>query len=399
MTHSRLRPLLSGVVLRSQSDARLSELARDGHQLAFTTLFERYQSELGNHAARIVRPGRGDDVVQDAMLKAWSALLSGEDVAEPRAWLHRIVRNVALSTVTRRGYDDTEIPESAASPHLTDDIAERRMSATEALAAVAALPDAQRRALTATALGGRSTTHAAADMGVSQGAMRQLVYRARNGVRSAVTAITPLPLIAAVLRHAGPGGAAAAGGIGTAGALSSVAAKTAVVLAVAAGGAGATTTLSHDRGRHPHARHAQSSAAAPAKPASMRPVIRTTAPTHRASLAGQHPRSGGSGGEHGHHESTNTRGDHGATGHSNASNGTSHSATGTQGSSGATAGESGSTSDGSRDSTPHGAQGASISDNTPGAPPAIEAPVQPEQPDASAANNVDDGASAAPSAG
>ncbi len=91
MTPSRLRPLLSGVVLRSQSDARLAELASDGHQLAFTTIFERYQRELRVHAARIVRPSQAEDVVQHAMLNAWSALLSGEAVAEPRAWLHRIV--------------------------------------------------------------------------------------------------------------------------------------------------------------------------------------------------------------------------------------------------------------------------------------------------------------------
>ncbi len=110
MTPMRLRPLLSGVVLRSQSDARLAQLAGDGHQLAFTTIFERYERELVAHAAGVVRSGRCEDVVQHAMLNAWSALLSGEVVAQPRAWLHRIVHNIALNTVARRGYDDGEIP-------------------------------------------------------------------------------------------------------------------------------------------------------------------------------------------------------------------------------------------------------------------------------------------------
>src|ERR1035437_9713389 len=99
----RLRPLLSGVVLRSQTDGRLCALASAGNQQAFSTIYERYRRELGSHVGRIVRADRADDVVQQAMLAAWTALLAGAEITDLRAWLHRVVHHAALDTVTKRG--------------------------------------------------------------------------------------------------------------------------------------------------------------------------------------------------------------------------------------------------------------------------------------------------------
>ena len=74
---SGMRPLLSRVVLRSQSDERLVTLAREGHDQAFVALAERYRRELLAHARSIVAGDRGEDAVQQAMLSAWSALRGG----------------------------------------------------------------------------------------------------------------------------------------------------------------------------------------------------------------------------------------------------------------------------------------------------------------------------------
>src|ERR1700681_1283844 len=62
-----LRPVLSGVVLRSQTDGRLCRLASAGNQQAFSVIYHRYRRELASHAGRIVRADRADDVVQHAM--------------------------------------------------------------------------------------------------------------------------------------------------------------------------------------------------------------------------------------------------------------------------------------------------------------------------------------------
>ncbi len=250
----RLRPLLSGVVLRSQSDERLSALARAGNQQAFTAIHERYRRELGSHARRIVRPDRADDVVQHAMLAAWNALLSGSEISDLRAWLHRVVQNAALDTVSRRGYDDSDIPDSSIAPARTEELAEGRLSAASALAAIAALPDSQRRALTLTAIEGRSGHDAALEMGISESAMRQLVYRARSGVRRAVTAITPVPLINWLVAAAGAPVPAAAVSLGAAGGGAATVAKVIAVIGVTAATLGATHALQghHQRTRAGH---------------------------------------------------------------------------------------------------------------------------------------------------
>ncbi len=239
----RLRPLLSGMVLRSQTDERLSALASAGNQQAFTAIYERYRRELGSHARRIVRPDRADDVVQQAMLAAWIALLAGVELSDLRAWLHRVVHNHALDTVNRRGYDDGDIPDSSIAPALTEELAEGRLSAASALAAIAALPESQRRALTLTAIEGRSGHDAALEMGISDSAMRQLVYRARSGVRGALTAVTPVPLINWLVAAAGAPATPAAVGLGAAGAGATTVAKVIAVIGVTAATLGATHAL------------------------------------------------------------------------------------------------------------------------------------------------------------
>lgn len=248
----RLRPLLSGVVLRSQTDARLCTLASAGNQQAFSAIFERYRHELRSHAGRLVRADRTDDVVQKAMLGAWAALLAGSQITDLRAWLHRVVHNAALDTVSKRGYDDSELPDSSIAPALTEELAEGRLNAAAALSAIAALPEGQRRALTLTAIEGHSGHDAARAMGISESAMRQLVYRARSGVRAAVTAITPMPLINLLVAGGGAPATPAEVGLGAAGVGAATAAKVIAAIGVTAATLGATHALNAPHSSHRH---------------------------------------------------------------------------------------------------------------------------------------------------
>jgi RNA polymerase sigma factor (sigma-70 family) len=282
------------VVLRTQTDARLTALARDGSPQAFTAIIERYGRELRTHAGRIVRRDRAEDVVQQAMLGAWSALLDGREVEDIRAWLHRIVHNTALSTVARRGYDDGELPPSAAAPGLTEDLVERRVSAVQALAEIAALPEPQRRALTMTALEGRSGRETARSLGVSESAVRQLVHRARNGLRSASTAMVPVPLISWAVRGTGGSATPMAVSLGAAGSGGAVLAKAAVVIGVGATALGA----GHALRSHPHAPPGQRTSGSAGEAAALGPGDRTA--TLRASrLMAVTPPGGPSSSRHG----------------------------------------------------------------------------------------------------
>jgi len=251
--------MLSAAVLRAQSDERLSALVSEGNQQAFAVIFDRYRIELRSHASRIVRPDRVDDVLQQSMLSAWSAMLSGPEINDLRAWLHRITHNAAVGMVTRRGYDDREIDESSPAFALTDQLAEGRLTLAEAMAAIAALPETQRAALTLTVFEGRSGRDAAQHMGLSETAMRQLVHRARSKVRSAVSVVTPLPLIT----WATSGGEAtnvALAGMGSVGGVATIA-KVAAVVGLASATVGVTQAV-HDSHSHATVRHARISEAA-----------------------------------------------------------------------------------------------------------------------------------------
>jgi RNA polymerase sigma factor (sigma-70 family) len=184
---------LPELLLRSQSDDRLVSLARAGDERAFAAIVERYGQELHGLACRMRMNGRAEDIVQQTFMSAFAALRSGTDVNHLRGWLYRILRNEAIRASGRRVIE-VELDPAAAVSEPLEDGAQRRMLAFDTLASVAALPARQRDALVATALGGHSRAAVAASMGVSEGAVRQLMHRARATLRNAATAILPGPL-------------------------------------------------------------------------------------------------------------------------------------------------------------------------------------------------------------
>ena len=187
------------------------------------------------------------------LLQAWSAIRTGVEVREPRAWLYRIVHNVSISNHRRPALVPVEVRD-AAGANGADFEAEQRMAARDALAGLAALPDLQREVMVGTAVDGMSHEELASALGLSSGAVRGLIYRARATLRAAAAAITPGPLISWALRSgSGPGSGfyeALAGG-GTAG-IGGILVKGGAIAATA--GAIATATgisTSHKAVHHP----------------------------------------------------------------------------------------------------------------------------------------------------
>ena len=76
---------------------------------------------------------------------------------------------------------------------------ERRAVVRQTLTGLAALPERQREALLRIAVEGRTQEEVARELGVTEGAVRQLVHRARLTLRAAATAVDP-----AAARVAGP---------------------------------------------------------------------------------------------------------------------------------------------------------------------------------------------------
>lgn len=251
-------------LLRTQTDARLVTLARGGHEPAFEAIVERYRRPLLRAARRVLPASRAEDAVQQAFLAAWRALERGDEVRELRPWLYRIVEHTALNALRVRGYEDARLEEDVRAAGAPQDELERRDAARRALAGLAALPERQRRALVETAIEGRSQAEVAAAMGLTHGAFRQLVHRARHTLRTAATAVTPLPWLAG-----GPGGGGAA-----------LAAKAGVVAVVAGGAVTGGVVLEHEpsppRAQAAEVRPERTPGAAPDAPARREDVPEAT---------------------------------------------------------------------------------------------------------------------------
>jgi len=103
------------------ADRELVERSRRGDHAAFRQIFERYRRRAYALALGVVHDRDAAlDVVQDAFLRAHRALDGFEGSASVYTWLYRIVMNVAIDHLRKRGrqkavdYDD-------AVAHLEDD--------------------------------------------------------------------------------------------------------------------------------------------------------------------------------------------------------------------------------------------------------------------------------------
>jgi RNA polymerase sigma factor (sigma-70 family) len=239
-------------VLRTQTDDRLVDLVRDGNDSAFEAVVHRYRGPLLRYCGRYLSPARAEDAVQQTFVNAVAALRDGDSEINLRPWLYRIAHNASLNVLRQSGADYEQISEQIDGVETPAQALERGERFRSVVAAVRGLPDRQRDALVLQALEGRSYDEIATELGVTGGAVRQLLNRARTTLREGATAFTPPALLArlggaldAPIADRVAQGAAGAGG----GALLAKAAAVVAVAGAVAGGAadGLLTHGSHDR--------------------------------------------------------------------------------------------------------------------------------------------------------
>jgi RNA polymerase sigma factor (sigma-70 family) len=312
--------LLLVPALRTQPDRRLVSLVRDGYDAAFEEIVRRYGQRLRRYAAAIVG-GRSEDVTQDAFSKALLAMRRKDDDAAPeielRPWLYRILRNTALNDLRDRPPDSVELVEGAAGGgRSASEEAERREEMAELVERLRSLPKPQRAAIVMRELEGLGHDEIAAALGMSGGAARQAIFRARQALRDGVGLMIPMPALRMLFDHAADAGAAAgAGGAATAlgGAGAGTALKVGVLTAVLAGSVGTGLAIKGDspadRGPEPAAAAASTDrGAADAGDSSGRALVKSDgAPGPEESGDHGRRRSGREGGA--------GDGGHGASGH------------------------------------------------------------------------------------
>ena len=294
-----------GPALRAQPDRRLVDLVRNGYDAAFEEIVRRYRRPLDRFAAAIVG-GRSEDVTQDAFSKALLALRGTEAEIELRPWLYRIVRNTALNDLRDRGAVAEELSEALPGGRSAAAEVEAREEIRELMDRLQALPEPQRAALVMRELEGLSHEEIAAALGVSGGAARQAIYRARAALRDGFGLLVPMPVLRALAEHgdaAGAGGAIAAGtgasaaGGAALGGLGGGAVKVGMATLLVAGAVGAGVAVDDRHGERSGPEQAQ---AAPlvAKPA-----------TGATSSSGGDPNASGSGEDSGGHRNGEDHGE------------------------------------------------------------------------------------------
>jgi RNA polymerase sigma factor (sigma-70 family) len=233
---------LGGRALRFQPDGRLVSLVRDGYESAFEEIFRRYGVGLRGYAASIVTAQRADDVTQEAFTKAYLALRGSDKEIQLRPWLYRIVRNTALTNVRDEPKPALELDEARAAAMSPEQLAEQREEISRLMAGLRELPEAQRAAIVMRELEGLSHDQIAASLGLSGGAVRQSIYRARRALRDAAGMLVPMPLLRQLLEEGFTQGASAAAAGGGAG----IAVKTGVAALLAAGTLTTGAVIDHE---------------------------------------------------------------------------------------------------------------------------------------------------------
>lgn len=248
---SRLRPLAKAV-LRTQSDARLVALAREGRDAAFEEIVRRYRPGLVAFAAAYAPADRAEDVVQESLVRSWEALANASEEIHLKPWLYTIVRNRALNA-RRDAKSHEPLSDEIDGVAQPPEIVLGREELAAVVGAVGALPEAQREALVRSAVEGHTHDQIAAALQSSPGAVRQLIYRARLNLRTGVGLMIPLPLVRMLADHGGET-AIAAGGVATGGAAlgaaggASMVSKFAAVAALGTLAAGAGVAIERSGG-------------------------------------------------------------------------------------------------------------------------------------------------------
>ena len=183
-----------GPVPRSESDENGEEtelLARvaAGDSEAFRGLVDRHLPTVLAIARRMLRDdAEAEDVAQETMLRLWrnaAGLELGPHGVRP--WLRRVASNLCIDRVRARRNTTVveEVPEESAPPSQVRHIAERELGA-RVDAALQALPERQRLAITLFHYEGMSQIEVGEVLGISDEAVESLLARARRTLKVAL---------------------------------------------------------------------------------------------------------------------------------------------------------------------------------------------------------------------
>lgn len=177
-------------------DHLLVQRAQKGDKRAFEMLVIKYQRKLARLLGRLVRDqAEVEDVTQEAFIKAYRALPSFRGDSAFYTWLYRIGINTAKNYLVSSGrraptvtiYDNDEAEGFEDGDQLRETNTPENLLATKQIAetvnaAVVALPEELRTAITLREIEGLSYEEIAEIMNCPIGTVRSRIFRAREAI-------------------------------------------------------------------------------------------------------------------------------------------------------------------------------------------------------------------------
>jgi RNA polymerase sigma factor (sigma-70 family) len=167
------------------SDEALARRAGAGDDAAYAVIYTRYHARIEAYCRAIVRHDEdARDAAQTAMTKALVAMRSERGGLHLRSWLYRIAHNEALTVLRRRRNHDelTDALEGRDTDPVIEVLLREQLRAM--LDGLRGLPASHREALLLRELGGLDYATVAGVVGMTPGATRQAVFRARRALRA-----------------------------------------------------------------------------------------------------------------------------------------------------------------------------------------------------------------------
>lgn len=178
----------AGITVAAHADDGLIAAAAAGDGGAFGTLVERYERAVYHLAARTLRDGEeAKDAVQEAWVKAYRALGTFRPGAKFSTWIFTICYRVCCDRIAnRKRISSAEIPDFADPAEGPELLYEAAEAAGALRAAIAALPEKYRVAITLYHLQGKQYDEIAAVLGLPLGTVKTHLFRAKDLLRAAL---------------------------------------------------------------------------------------------------------------------------------------------------------------------------------------------------------------------